>query len=267
LSLKNTEKLLEIMACLRDPKTGCTWDLKQDFISLIPYTIEEAYEVADAAERKDMEDLRAELGDLLLQVAFYAQMASEAGLFNFEQVAESISQKLIVRHPHIFSGAVFNSDEERHQAWEAAKERERAAKKTATKTPNSVLEGIADNLPTLMRCEKLQDRAAYHGFDWQQIEPVFNKVLEELEEVKEAWQNNDPDHIQEEVGDLLFIAVNLARHLKVNPEIALRESNLKFSRRFQYIEQQVQESGRVMRDCVYDELDQYWQQAKIALKK
>lgn len=254
------------MARLRDRKSGCAWDLKQDFISLIPYTIEEAYEVADAAEREDMEDLRAELGDLLLQVVFYSQMATEAGLFNFEQVAASICEKLIVRHPHIFADAIFNSDKERKQAWDAAKERERNAKKLTTET-TSVLEDIANNLPALIRSEKLQDRAANYGFDWQQTEPVFDKVLEELDEIKEAWQSGDQAHIQEEVGDLLLVTVNLARHLKVNPETALKKSNLKFSRRFHYIEQQVKQSGRQLRDCKLDELNEYWQQAKLALKK
>jgi MazG family protein len=265
LSLKNTEKLLGIMSRLRDVETGCAWDLKQDFMSLIPYTIEEAYEVADAIEREDMDDLRSELGDLLLQVVFYSQMATEKGLFDFEQVAESICEKLIVRHPHIFADAVFSHDDERKQAWEDAKERERSLKQIKSET-SSVLDGIASNLPALIKCEKLQDRAAHHGFDWQQVEPVFDKVIEELNEIKEAWQSGDQAHIQEEVGDLLLVAVNLARHLKVNPEIALKESNQKFSRRFQYIEKQVKQSGRVLRDCKLDELDKYWEQAKIVLK-
>jgi ATP diphosphatase len=266
MSLGHTEKLLELMSRLRHPEHGCAWDLKQDFISLIPYTIEEAYEVADAAEREDMDDLRLELGDLLLQVVFYSQMAKEQGLFDFEQVAAGICEKLIVRHPHIFEGAVFNTDAERHQAWELAKERERAAKNKANE-PQSVLAGIATNLPALVQCEKIQDRAASHGFDWKEIEPVFEKVLEELTEVKEASHSGDAAHIQEEIGDLLLVVVNLARHLKVNPEIALKESNKKFSRRFQYIEQQVSKSGRVLRDCELDELDSFWHEAKRVLKK
>ncbi len=264
MKLTHTQKLLELMARLRHPQTGCAWDLKQNFISLIPYTLEEAYEVADAAEREDLDDLRAELGDLLLQVVFYAQMGKEQGVFDFEQIAAGICEKLIVRHPHIFDGAVFTTDEERHQAWEAAKERERAAKNKAA-VPESVLAGIATNLPALVQCEKIQDRAASHGFDWKQVEPVFDKVLEELTEVKHAWQAGDPAHIQEEIGDLLLVAVNLARHLKVNPEIALKESNKKFSRRFQYIEQQVIKSGRVLRDCELDELEAFWQEAKQVL--
>lgn len=266
MSLSHTQKLLDIMSRLRHPEHGCAWDLKQDFISLIPYTIEEAYEVADAAEREDMDDLRAELGDLLLQVVFYSQMAKEQNLFDFEQVAAGICEKLIVRHPHVFDGAVFKTDEERKQAWEAAKERERAVKNKAAE-PESVLAGIAVNLPALVQCEKIQDRAASHGFDWPEVEPVFEKVLEELQEVKEAWHSGDQAHIQEEIGDLLLVAVNLARHLKVNPEIALKESNKKFSRRFNYIEQQVNTSGRQLRDCELAELDSFWHQAKLALKR
>ncbi len=266
MKLENIEKLLGIMERLRHPEKGCSWDLKQDFISLIPYTIEEAYEVADAAEREDMGDLRSELGDLLLQVVFYSQMAKEAGLFDFEQVADGICEKLVIRHPHIFAGAVFDTDEQRQQAWDAAKERERAAKQQGPENV-SVLDGIAKNLPALVQCEKLQDRAASHGFDWKQVEPVFDKVKEELDEVEEAWHSGDQAHIQEEVGDLLLVAVNLARHLKVNPEIALKESNKKFSSRFQYIEKQVQQSGRKLRDCELAELDAFWDEAKLALKR
>jgi ATP diphosphatase len=166
----------------------------------------------------------------------------------------------------VFDGAVFNTDEERKQAWEAAKEQERAAKNKAAE-PESILSGIAVNLPALVQCEKIQDRAASHGFDWKETEPVFDKVMEELDEVREAWQSGDQAHIQEEIGDLLLVAVNLARHLKVNPEIALKESNKKFSRRFNYIEQQVAASGRVMRDCELEELDDFWHEAKRVLKK
>src|SRR5512139_3021317 len=207
--LKNTQQLLNLMSRLRHPEDGCAWDVKQDFNSLIPYVIEEAYEVADAIERNDLDDLRSELGDLLLQVVFHSQIAEERGLFNFEQVSAGICEKLIRRHPHVFSDAVFNSDEERHQAWEQAKAAERQEK---NKTPekSSVLSGVAGNLPALIECEKIQDRAAQHGFDWPEVAPVFDKVLEELEEVKEAWQSGDKAHIQEEIGDLLLVAVNLA---------------------------------------------------------
>ena len=263
--LKNTQELLDIMARLRRPEDGCAWDLKQDFTSLIPYVIEEAYEVVDAIERNDLEDLQSELGDLLLQVVFHAQIAKERGLFDFEAVSAGICEKLIRRHPHVFSDAVFNSDEERKQAWEQAKALERQGKVRSAE-PDSVLAGVAVNLPALVQCEKIQNRAASHGFDWPEVLPVFDKVMEELEEVKEAWQSGDQVHIQEEVGDLLLVAVNLARHLKVNPEIALRESTKKFSKRFNYIEQQVEASGRNLRDCELAELDSFWNEAKVALK-
>lgn len=263
--LKNTQRLLEIMSRLRHPEQGCAWDLKQDFSSLIPYVIEEAYEVVDAIERNDLDDLRSELGDLLLQVVFHAQIAEEKGLFNFEQVSAGICEKLVRRHPHVFADAVFNSDEERHLAWEQAKAAERLEKKQA-ETPESVLAGVAGSLPALIQCEKIQDRAASHGFDWPETLPVFDKVMEELEEVKDAWQSGNQTHIQEEIGDLLLVVVNLARHLKVNPEIALKESTKKFSRRFQYIEQQVEASGRVLTDCELIELDAYWNEAKKLLK-
>ena len=263
--LKNTQQLLELMSRLRRPEDGCPWDIKQDFKSLIPYLIEEAYEVVDAIERNDLEDLKLELGDLLLQVVFQAQIAQEQGHFNFEDVSAGISDKLIRRHPHVFSDVVFANDEERHQAWEAAKALERQEK--AKETTESALSGVAANLPALMECEKIQDRAAQHGFDWTEPGPVFDKVLEELDEIKEAWQSGDQAHIQEEVGDLLLVAVNLARHLKVNPEIALKESTKKFTRRFQYIEQQIASSGRVLKDCELSELDFYWDEAKAHFKQ
>jgi len=263
--LNNTQKLLDIMSRLRHPEEGCAWDLKQDFNTLIPYLIEEAYEVIDAIERNDIDDLRSELGDLLLQVVFHSQIADEQGLFNFEQVSESICDKLIRRHPHVFADAVFNTDEERHQAWEQAKAIERE-EKNKTEEQKSVLSGVARSLPALLECEKIQDRAAHYGFDWPDALPVFDKVLEELDEVKEAWQSGDQAHIQEEIGDLLLVAVNLARHLNVNAEVALKESTKKFSRRFQYIEQQVEASGLNLKDCKLAELDALWNEAKVALK-
>lgn len=263
--LSNTQKLLEIMARLRHPEQGCAWDLQQDFKSLIPYTLEEAYEVADAIEREDADDLRMELGDLLLQVVFHSQIAEERGLFNFEQVAETIGEKLVRRHPHVFAGAVFKSDEERKQAWEQAKAEERLAKGKPQEA-ESVLSGVPNNMPALTQCQKIQDVAASHGFDWPDVLPVFDKVVEELNEVKEAWESGDKAHIQEEIGDLLLVAVNLARHLNVNPETALRESNKKFTRRFNYIERQVETSGRQLTDCTLAELDAFWNAAKQALK-
>jgi len=261
LSLTNTQELLALMARLRDPEHGCAWDIKQDFNSLIPYTIEEAYEVADAIERNDLVDLRYELGDLLLQVVFHSQIAQERGLFDFEQVAAAICEKLISRHPHVFAGIQYESDEQRKQAWEDAKASERQQKNSGQK-PESVLAGVAISLPALVQCEKIQNRAASHGFDWPEIEPVFDKVREELQEVHEAWQSGDQAHIQEELGDLLLVTVNLARHLKVNPEIALKQATKKFTRRFNYIERQVEISGRNLRDCELAELDGLWNAAK-----
>ena len=263
--LKNTQQLLDIMSRLRNPEGGCAWDIKQDFTTLIPYLIEEAYEVVDAIERNDLDDLRKELGDLLLQVVFHSQIANELGLFSFEEVSAGIAEKLIRRHPHVFSDAVFNTDAERHQAWEQAKADERQEKNKTAK-PDSLLSGVAGNLPALIECEKIQDRAAQHGFDWPEVSPVFDKVLEELQEVKEALESGDQAHIQEEIGDLLLVTVNLARHLKVNPEIALKESTKKFSKRFHYIEQQVAASGRHLRDCELMELDAFWHEAKVFLK-
>jgi len=265
LNLKKTEKLLSIMAQLRHPETGCAWDLKQSFSSLAPYAIEEAYEVADAIDRNDLDDLRLELGDLLLQVVFHSQIAQEQGLFDFEQVAEAISEKMVSRHPHVFGDTVYNSDEERQKAWDEAKEKEKLAQGKVAKD-KSVLAGVPVNLPALIECEKIQDKAANHGFDWPEVEPVFDKVMEELEEVKEAWEEQDQAHIQEEVGDLLLVVVNLARHLKVNPEVALKQATKKFSKRFNYIEQQVEASERTLRDCDLAELDAFWDDAKIKLK-
>jgi nucleoside triphosphate diphosphatase len=265
LSLTKTQELLALMARLRDPEKGCAWDVKQDFHSLIPYTIEEAYEVADAIERKDFDDLRGELGDLLLQVVFHSRIAEERGLFNFEQVAAAISEKLVSRHPHVFADVKFDTDEQRQQAWDDAKAEERRQKQPAQQT-ESVLAGVAQSLPALVQCEKIQNRAASHGFDWPEAEPVFDKVREELQEVHEAWQSGDQPHIQEEIGDLLLVVVNLARHLKVNPEIALREATKKFTGRFNYIEKQVEASGRELRDCELAELDGLWNEAKIHLK-
>jgi ATP diphosphatase len=263
--LKHTKRLLNIMSRLRQPKVGCAWDIKQDFTSLIPYLIEEAYEVVDAIDRNDFDDLRSELGDLLLQVVFHSQIAKERDLFTFEQVAEGICNKLVRRHPHVFGDMVFTNDAQRHNAWEQSKTDERHEKQQSFES-SSVLSGIASNLPALIECEKIQDRAAYHGFDWPDVPPVFDKVLEELAEVKEAWQSGNQEHIQEEIGDLLLVAVNLARHLKVSPEVALRQSTKKFAKRFNYIELKVDLSGRSLKDCTLNELDALWHEAKIVLR-
>ena len=265
MKLSHTEKLLSIMAQLRHPETGCAWDLKQNFKSLIPYIIEEAYEVVDAIERNNIYDLQDELGDLLLQVVFQAQIAEEQGLFTFENVAESISHKLISRHAHVFGDVTYKTDADRQRAWEESKIQERKIKDKTT-VDKSILEGIAHNLPALIVSEKIQNKAAHVGFDWQTVEPVFDKVQEELDEIKDAWQSGNQAHIQEEVGDLLFVTVNLARHLQVKPEIALIEANKKFIRRFQYIEQQLQQSDRNITETKLAELDLLWDEAKKKLK-
>ena len=186
------------MEQLRDSETGCSWDKKQSFDSLIPYTLEEAYEVVDAIERDNMHDLKVELGDLLFQVIFHAQIAAEQGLFNFDQIAESVTDKLVERHPHVFSNTVYADETEQKQAWEAFKALERKTKEPDT---HRLLSGVAKNLPALVRCQKIQDRAANNGFDWPNIEPVYDKVIEELDEVKEAWESGDQAHIEEEIGD------------------------------------------------------------------
>ncbi len=249
------------MERLRHSQRGCPWDLRQDFSSLAPYTLEEAYEVVDAIERGDFEELREELGDLLLQVVLHARLAEERGLFDFEKVAETVGDKLIRRHPQIFAGARCASDEERSHAWEQAKLEERRAK-APSDGPSSVLDGIAGGLPALMQAEKIQQRVARHGFDWTEIEGVFAKLEEELAELKEAHRARDGRQVREELGDLLFATVNLARHLQTDAETALMASNRKFIQRFQYIERQLAAGGRKLADCTLVELDELWQQAK-----
>ena len=258
--MENTRRLIEIMAKLRNPENGCPWDRQQDFASLIPYTLEEAYEVADAVEREDYADLRDELGDLLLQVAFHARLAEELSLFDFEGVAKSICEKLVRRHPHVFEGIEFDSDEARLEYWENSKLKEKG-EKTGEK-PESILSGVAASLPALMQAQKLQKRAARFGFDWPEIEPVFAKVEEELAETRAALQSGDREHIEEEVGDLLFVVVNLARHLGVDAETALRAGNRKFIRRFIHVEQRLKKQNRAMIETPAEELDILWEEAK-----
>ena len=248
------------MARLRDPDGGCPWDLRQDFSSIAPYTIEEAYEVADAISRGDLDDLRAELGDLLLQVAFHARMAEELGHFNFEDVAASISDKLVRRHPHVFEGVKFDTDAERAESWEAAKTAERAAK---TKVMDkSLLAGVTLGLPALARAEKLQRRASQGGFDWNSAEPVYAKVAEEIAEVRQAAAENDKSAMYEEIGDLLFAVTNLARHLDVDAEEALRQGNAKFESRFRQVEEALAEQGKQPHECELAEMDALWEQIK-----
>lgn len=263
------DDLLHLMARLRDPLHGCPWDLKQNYATIVPHTIEEAYEVADAIERGDFDHLPGELGDLLFQVVYYSQLAREEGRFEFAQVVDAITTKLIRRHPHVFPdgdlyGAVDVAKLEEaavKQLWEEIKAEERA-EKAAAPEQLSLLDDVPAALPSLSRAIKLQKRAAQVGFDWPEALPVVDKVREELDEVLEAMSENDPEAISEEIGDLLFVVSNLARHLKVDPETALRAANAKFERRFRFIEQALREAGRNMEDCALDELDALWGEAK-----
>ena len=255
-------RLLAIMAALRDPKTGCPWDIEQSFASIAPYTIEEAHEVADAIAREAWDELPGELGDLLLQVVFHAQMAAEAGLFEFSDVVARISDKMIDRHPHIFGDESRDkSAEQQVRDWEEIKARERAAK-----AEKGVLDGVALGLPALTRAVKLQNRAARVGFDWPGPAEVLDKIREEAAELAEAREGADQGHVTEEFGDLLFVMANLARHLKIDPEEALRLANAKFTRRFRRIEAALAAQGRRPEDSDLAEMDRLWDQAKAAEK-
>src|SRR5262249_36158385 len=257
------ERLLAIMQQLRNPDGGCPWDLEQNFATIAPYTIEEAYEVADAIERQDMAALKDELGDLLLQVGFHAQMAPQPRSFDFGAVAAGIADKMVRRHPHVFGDAKVATADAQTVAWEDHKAGERQAKAAAEGRDASVLDGVAAGLPALMRALKLQRRAARIGFDWPQAADVLIKIDEELAEIKEEMMRNEsPDRIRDEVGDLLFAVLNLARHLAVDPEAALRHANAKFERRFRQIEAQLAQSGRNPAEAGLDELEALWQRVK-----
>ncbi|WAE51049.1 nucleoside triphosphate pyrophosphohydrolase [Stutzerimonas frequens] len=263
--------LLHLMARLRDPQHGCPWDLQQNYASIVPHTLEEAYEVADAIESGDFDHLPGELGDLLFQVVYYSQLAREEGRFDFATVVDAITRKLVRRHPHVFpDGDLYGSPELPRldeaaikQRWEEIKAEERA-EKAAAPEQLSLLDDVPSALPALSRAAKLQKRAAQVGFDWPEALPVVDKVREELGEVLEAMSENDPQAIAEELGDLLFVVVNLARHLKVDPENALRAANGKFERRFRFIEQALREAGRPIESCDLEELDALWGEAKKA---
>ena len=263
--------LLHLMARLRDPQHGCPWDLQQNYASIVPHTLEEAYEVADAIESGDFDHLPGELGDLLFQVVYYSQLAREEGRFDFATVVDAITRKLVRRHPHVFpDGDLYGSPELPRldeaaikQRWEEIKAEERA-EKAAAPEQLSLLDDVLSALPALSRAAKLQKRAAQVGFDWPEALPVVDKVREELGEVLEAMSENDPQAIAEELGDLLFVVVNLARHLKVDPENALRAANGKFERRFRFIEQALREAGRPIESCDLEELDGLWGEAKKA---
>jgi len=260
---ETTDDLLRIMAKLRDPNGGCPWDVEQDFASIAPYTIEEAYEVADAIEQGDMEGLKGELGDLLLQVVFHAQMAAEAGHFDYADVVHGISEKMVVRHPHVFGDASVADADAQTKAWEDQKAAERAKKADAEGRVPSVLDDVARGLPALMRAEKLQKRAARVGFDWPTPAPVFDKVREELDEVAAVIdEGSDPARLEDELGDLLFTCVNLARKLGADPETALRGTIAKFERRFRDVEARAARDGASLKDMDIDQLETLWVAAK-----
>jgi MazG family protein len=257
------------MARLRDPVGGCPWDVKQSFATIAPYTIEEAYEVADAIEQNDMAALKDELGDLLLQVVFHARMAEEAGHFAFADVAAAIGDKMVSRHPHVFAGHEAAMAEDVKLTWEAQKEAERAAKAGSDGRPLSALDGVTAALPALLRAEKLQKRAARVGFDWPEVDQVFDKLEEEIVEIREVIDQGgaaggDPDRLEDEVGDLLFVVANLARHLKVDPETSLRRANAKFERRFRAMEAHLATAGDKAEAQSLEALEELWQAAKRA---
>jgi MazG family protein len=255
--MSDISELLEVMRRLRDPDGGCPWDLEQDFSTIAPYTIEEAYEVADAIEREDWDELRSELGDLLFQVVFYVQMAREKGLFDFDDVVGGITDKLVRRHPHVFGDGEARDPEGVKERWEDIKEEERAHHED-----DSALAGVAKALPALKRAQKLGKRAARVGFDWPDRRGVQEKIHEELEELEAAAGGEDAAHIEEELGDLLFAVVNLARHLDVDPEKALTGANYKFERRFRAMEGEVREAGLDFRALSLETLEEHWVKAK-----
>jgi ATP diphosphatase len=269
---RDISRLIEIMAALRTPGSGCPWDLEQTFATIAPYTIEEAHEVADAIARGDLHDLRDELGDLLLQVVFHARMAQEQNAFAFGDVVEAITEKLIRRHPHVFGEAGRLSEPEVNSLWERIKAQERAAKAMRASEPGvgdhparaGLLGGIPASFPALLRALKLQAKAATVGFDWGAVAPILKKIREETEEAAHAVEAVDKAHIEDEIGDLLFAVVNLARHCKVDPEAALRGTNLKFERRFAAVEAALAARGKTPAQSTLEEMDALWDAAKAA---
>lgn len=257
--MSNIDKLLEVMAALRNPQGGCPWDLQQDFASVAPYTLEEAYEVADAIARDDFDGLRDELGDLLLQVVFHARMAEELQLFNFNDVAGGIVDKLLRRHPHVFGSADERRRGMQDGSWEAIKAAER---RSASHQAPSAMDGVANALPALKRAQKLGERASRVGFDWPTADGAWQKIDEELQELRGAQSSGHENAIAEELGDLLFAVVNLARHLDVDAEQALSNANRKFEGRFRSIERQVGEAGQDIRQLPLATLEDYWLRAK-----
>jgi len=253
------EKLRWIMQQLRDPNTGCPWDIKQDFSSIVPYTLEEAYEVADAIEQGDFAELEKELGDLLFQVIFYSQLGTEQQLFDFNSVVAAICEKLIRRHPHVFANDTLTTDAEIKANWENEKAKERQRKSSQDNL--SILADIPSNLPALSQAAKIQKRCAHVGFDWHNIDDVFAKVVEEVDEVQEELHQN-PQALAEELGDLMFAVVNLCRHAKQDPEMLLRQASKKFTKRFHGVEERVEQSNKSFSEHDLASLESYWQEVK-----
>ncbi|WOC14614.1 Nucleoside triphosphate pyrophosphohydrolase [Pseudochrobactrum sp. MP213Fo] len=268
---RDIQRLLEIMVALRDPKTGCPWDVEQDFSSIAPYTLEEAYEVVDAIERDDMDDLREELGDLLLQVVFHARIAEENGDFSFGHVVEAVTTKMIRRHPHVFGDEQARTAGMAKGSWNRIKQvekDERAARRAALGLDNGIKAGFLDDvpstLPALVSALKYQQKAARVGFDWSEAAPILDKVAEEAQELREAMRKQDRANIEEEYGDLLFAMVNLGRHLELEPEMALRAASDKFKRRFHFIENALNEADSTLDAASLDEMEVLWNKAKQA---
>ena len=272
---KDITRLLDIMAALREPETGCPWDVVQTFETIKPYTIEEAYEVADAIERKDPDDLCDELGDLLLQVVFHARIAEEAGLFSFGDVVEAITKKMIRRHPHVFAVSDAATPEAVKLQWDAIKRQEKAeraarhaaraqasGKPVAEDPKTGFLGSVQRSFPALTEALKLQEQAAKVGFDWSEPEPILDKIEEEVGELREALKAGQPEEIADELGDLIFALANIGRHVKADPEQALRGTNTKFRNRFGYIEQTLQANGESLEDATLERMEALWQEAK-----
>ncbi|MCM2474792.1 nucleoside triphosphate pyrophosphohydrolase [Rhizobium sp. CG5] len=271
---KDIARLIEIMAALRQPETGCPWDLVQTFETIKPYTIEEAYEVADAIERNDPDDLCDELGDLLLQVVFHARIAEEAGLFSFGDVVEAITKKMIRRHPHVFARSDADTPQAVKLQWDEIKREEKAeraarhaARTVETGRPaedftSGHLGSVQRSFPALTEALKLQERAAKVGFDWSEAAPILDKIEEEIGELREALTQGRPDKVKDELGDLIFALVNIGRHVDAEPEQALRGTNTKFRRRFRFIEENLQASGETLEEASLERMEELWQAAK-----
>ena len=266
---KDISRLIEIMAALRTPVTGCPWDLEQNFMTIKPYTIEEAYEVGDAIERNDMDDLCEELGDLLLQVVFHARMAEEAGEFSFGDVVHAITKKMIRRHPHVFAVSDADTPDAVKVQWDdikMAEKRERAERRAKRGITEDFKAGYLGSVhraqPALTEALKLQQRAAKVGFDWSEAEPILDKIEEEVGELREALRSGRQDKVADELGDLIFALVNIGRHVKADPEEALRGTNTKFRRRFKYIETELEKSSQTLEAATLDQMEELWQAAK-----